>query len=206
MKSAPSIRLVAAVGVLLLLATGCVNLGPGTASPTRLYVLVPLGSGETGVVPNRLEAVSLGVGPLAFPEYLDRPQIVTRVGESEIRTADFANWAEPLQRNFLRVMTENLARLLGTDAVYAYPWRSSLRPAYRLEVAVVRFDADPPGEAVLAVDWEIIDGSGRQVRPRRKAVFRQPVGASDHAAVVAALSRCLADFSREVADGLAALN
>ena len=49
MKTAPSIGLGAAIGVLLLLAAGCVDLGPGTASPTRLYVLAPLEAGEAGV-------------------------------------------------------------------------------------------------------------------------------------------------------------
>ena len=97
MKTAPLIGLGAAIGVLLLLADGCVDLGPGTASPTRLYVLAPLEAGEAGVDHDRLKAASLGVGPLSFPEYLNRPQIVTRVGDSEIRAADFANWGEAMR-------------------------------------------------------------------------------------------------------------
>jgi hypothetical protein len=205
MKTAPSIGLGAAIGVLLLLAAGCVDLGPGTASPTRLYVLAPLEAGEAGVDHDRLKAASLGVGPLSFPEYLNRPQIVTRVGDSEIRAADFANWGEPLQRNFLGVLTTNLTLLLRSDAVYAHPWRSSLRPAYRLEVAVLRFDADSRGEAVLTVSWEILDKGGRQVRPRKRAVFRETVGEGDYPAVVGAMSRALANFSRDLTAEIATL-
>jgi len=204
MKITRAIDLLAPVGFLLLLAAGCVNLGKGTTSPTRLFHLAPLAASEVTAHHSSLKAGPLGVGPLSFPEYLNRPQIVTRIGENEIRTADFANWAEPLQRNFLRVLAENLVLLLGSDAVYTHPWRSNLRPAYRLEVKVIRFDADPTGDAVLTVDWEILDRRSNPVSPQKKSIFREAVNGRDDPAVVKAMSNALGAFSRAAAAQIAA--
>ena len=71
--------------------------------------------------------------------------------------------------------------------------------------AVLRFDADSRGEAVLTVSWEILDKGGRQVRPRKRAVFRETVGEGDYPAVVGAMSRALANFSRDLAAEIATL-
>ncbi len=193
------------IGLILIIPAGCVNLGPGTTDATRLFVLAPMtdeaATAESGYTP----LAALGIGPLAFPEYLNRPQIVTRIGMNEIQMADFANWAEPLQRNFQRVLAENLSLLLGTDAVYTHPWRSTLKPLHRIEMEVTRFDADPRGDAVLSVRWELLDARGRQVLPKTKAVYRQPVAGGDYPAIVAALSLTLADFSRDLTSAIATL-
>ncbi|MBL0713032.1 MAG: membrane integrity-associated transporter subunit PqiC [Desulfosarcina sp.] len=206
MKNFATEKLLAVIVPGLLILVGCVNLGPGTVSSTRLYVLAPLAASEAAEHHGALKDVTLGVGPLIFPEYLNRPQIVTRIANNEIGTAVFANWAEPLQRIFERVLAENLALLLGNDAVYTHPWRSTLVPTYRIVPEVIRFDAEPKGDAVLSVRWEVIDARGQQVIPRKKTVVRQAVREDDDAAVVTAMSRALADFSRKVADEVAALN
>ncbi len=186
------------LGCGLLILSGCVDLGSGTTQATRLYVLTPLAAGETPAASPPNEDFTLGVGPLSLPSYLKRPQIVTRVAESEIIAENFANWAEPLERSFQRVLTENLSLLLGTDAVYPHPWRRTLHPTQRLQLEVIRFDADPTGEAVLAARWEVLDGRGNPLTGKTKSVYRQAVAREDMAGVVAAMSLVLADFSRDL--------
>src|SRR5262245_19194049 len=41
--------------------------------------------------------VSIGVGPVIMPGYLDRTQIVTRSGPDRVKLASFHRWAEPLE-------------------------------------------------------------------------------------------------------------
>jgi uncharacterized lipoprotein YmbA len=187
----------------LCLLSGCVNLGAGTTQRTRLFVLSPLTTAETTATQRTDGDFSLGVGPLTLPAYLDRPQVVTRIADNEIGIAAFANWAEPLDRNFQRTLAENLALLLGTQGVYPHPWRSALRPTHRLLLEVIRFDANPAGDAVLSVRWEVLDNRGEPMIPKRKGVFRQTVTQGDVAGVVAAMSSVLADFSREAAAAIA---
>lgn len=89
--NAPACRpLFALVLVTAVLGAGC--LGGGNA-PTRLYVLAPV---ETPALPAS-GALSVGVGPMHVPGYLDRPQIVTRRDADRIDLGDFDQWGEPLR-------------------------------------------------------------------------------------------------------------
>lgn len=186
--------------VLLLLSgilSGCVNLGKGTERLPRLYVLMAIASDAEDTPINGKENLSIGVGPLAFPEYLKRPQIVTRVGGNELSVASFANWAEPLKQNVLRVMVDNIAALAGTDAVYSYPWRAGYAPRVQLQMDVVQLDAARNGEAILSVRWEWVDQTGSPMMSRQHSVLRQPVQGAEDDSVVAAMNRLLYEFSRQ---------
>ena len=194
------------LGCSLLMLAGCVDLGSGTTETTRLFVLAPMTTDDAPVAGRLDRDFSLGVGPLALPSYLKRQQIVTRIAENEVVTASFANWAEPLDRSFQRVLTENLSLLLGTQAVYPHPWRRTISPTYRLRLQVTRFDANPTGDAVLAARWEVLDGRGQPLTDKTKSVYRQAVAREDMAGVVTAMSLTLADFSRDLATTIASLN
>lgn len=185
--------------VLMLIAGafyGCVNLGKGTERLPRLYLLSAMASvPETAsVIADR--DIAIGIGPLAFPEYLNRPQIVTRMNGRELQAAPFANWAEPLQQNVMRVLTDNLTILAQTEAVYSYPWPAGLAPLYQLQMEVSRFDADRSGEAVLAVRWEWVDRTGKPLMGRKHSVLRVPLAGEGDDDVAASMSRLLLDYSR----------
>jgi uncharacterized lipoprotein YmbA len=205
MMSANAKSMLTLVGCGLWLLAGCLDLGKGTTQTTRLYVLSPLTTAEAPVTTLQDGDIALGVGPLNLPSYLKRPQVVTRIEDNEIVAADFANWAEPLDRSFQRVLAENLSLLLGTDAVYPHPWRRTLRPTYRLQLEVIRFDANPAGDAVLSVRWEVLDTRGQPLTDKKRSDFRQAVAQDDISYVVSAMSLTLADFSREVATVIGAL-
>jgi len=192
---------IAALLIISLGLTGCVNLGKGTERLPQLYVLTPIISDMGSVISGQAD-LSLGVGPLAFPDYLNRPQIVTRTGNSELRMAPFANWAEPLKKNIQRVLVENIATLSGTDAVYGYPWRVGYAPRYQLQLEIVQFDAKRSGDALLAVRWDWLDQTGKPMMSRKHSVLRQPVGGDSNDAVVHTMSRLLLEFSRRAVEEL----
>ena len=195
---------VAVVSTLACFLSGCVNLGKGTERLPRLYVLTATAESARKSSAIQAKDLSIGVGPLAFPEYLNRPQIVTRAGAHELKAAPLAVWAEPLRQNAMRVMTANMATLTGTDAVYSYPWRAGYAPHYQLQLEIVQFDAVPGGEALLVVSWEWLDRTGTLLLPRKRSVLRQPVTGNNDAAVVAAMSRLLHDFTQLSVKTLAA--
>ena len=84
--------------------------------------------------------VALGIGPVALPDYLDRPEIVTRSSGNELSLADFDQWAGRLEDNFTRVLAENLSSILETDRVSLYPWKSSTPVDFQVTVEVSRFE------------------------------------------------------------------
>ena len=187
-------------GFLILtgLLAGCIDLPKGTQRPTRLYMLTATAAAASGPILETEDDLSVGIGPLAFPEYLDRTQIITRTGRHELKGAPFANWAEPLKENVMGVLVDNLAALTGSDAVYSYPWRMDQAPQVQLQLAIDRFDAERGGEAVLAARWEWLDRSGSPLMRRERTVLSLPVEGEGDDAVVAAMSRLLEDFGRTV--------
>jgi len=70
--------------ILMLLLTGCL-LGRGTTRTTRLFVLnataTPADSSDDA------SDLRLGIGRILLPEFLNRPQIVTRTGGNRVRMA-----------------------------------------------------------------------------------------------------------------------
>ena len=94
------------LGLLLSILAGCVG---RTSAPTRFYMLKPIPSAEMKVkFAGRDHYVIVGIAPIEFPAYLDRPQFIIQTGKNEYRLAEFDNWAEPLRNNFERVFFENL--------------------------------------------------------------------------------------------------
>ncbi|MFW6242141.1 MAG: PqiC family protein, partial [Thermodesulfobacteriota bacterium] len=74
---------------LLLAALFLLPVACGRSLPTRFYLLTPQKTGP-GAAPTA--GPSVGVGPVELPDYLDRPQILTRAGEHEIHFAEFDQW------------------------------------------------------------------------------------------------------------------
>ena len=183
-------------GVLAL--TGCAG-----SESVRYYVLSATPAGPNGVA---VRDIPVGVGPVEFPEYLDRPQIVTRTSQNELNVADFDRWAESLKDNTIRVLAENLATLLPSQRVVTYPWKRATPVDYQVTVQVSRFDRLEQGESVLAVRWRVLDGGGAPPAGggggellSRTSTYRETPSGPDYPATVAAMNRNLEAFSRDVA-------
>jgi len=175
----------------LVVLAGC--LGP-RPDPSAFFLLSPVApSAGAAAVP-----VTLGVGPVTIPGYLDRPQIVVRVSDNELSLSEVDRWAEPLLENISRTLEENLARLLPGSSFVAYPWYSFEAPDFAVALDVGRFEADASGAVRLEAEWRL---SGEEGVVDRGAVQIDEMAASpDRAATVAAQSRALAELSSTIAD------
>ena len=195
------------IGIFLIISLvvlgGC--LGKGTQDPTKYYLLQPMASSVTGEHTGAEDGgFSVGVGPVRMREYLDRPQIVTRSGENEIHIGLFHSWAEPLGGNFSSTLTHNLSILLQTDRLALWPWDRKLEHVdYQIIVDVIRFDGVLGGEAVLIARWYVFsykEGMKTEEIIPKKSTYTAPMEDDSYEALVAAMSKTLEDFSREVAD------
>jgi uncharacterized protein len=91
---------------------------PGEYPPDALLLIPPLTSGDTASPASAGQReVTLAVGPVTVPPYLDRPQIVTRTSRAKLTLADFEQWAGPLADTTARVLSEDLALLIPTERV-----------------------------------------------------------------------------------------
>ena len=186
---------VAALSLAALLA-GC-----GTTAPSRFYVLQSSANTEA-VLPGKIAPDAIvGIGPVTLPEYLDRPQMVTRAGDNRLDLAEFDRWAEPLGGNFTRVLADNVSRLLSTERVVLFPWPSSVQVDYKVAVEVMEFEAGPGGIVTLDARWTVFGGGDSAVR--RSHFEEQAPGGYE--AIAAAQSKMLGKLSLEIASAIAEL-
>jgi uncharacterized lipoprotein YmbA len=195
------------LGAVVLISLGCVDLGKGTTTPTKFYVLNSLYSSEQNVPAlTQLPDIAIGVGPVRIPQHLDRPQIVTRSDQNELMMAEFSQWGEPLRVNIARVLAENLSLLLATDQVAIFPWLKSARIDYQVTLEVTRFDGSPGEDALLRARWAIFGEDGKKKLTLDYSNFSEPTGAGDIQTLVAAKSRTVENLSREIAKAVIGLH
>lgn len=185
----------------------CVLLLPGCArsGPVRYYQLSALDGAGTGPVIPEAGRMVLGIGPVRLPEYLDRPQMVTRLTPNRLELADSHRWIEPLGENIPRVLGENLSALLGTDRILLHPWPLPRPPDYQLLVEVLHLENESDGAARLVVLWSVKGKEGGMVLPERRSSYRIPAPARSPEGMVVALNEALGSFCREVAQALTPL-
>ena len=195
---------VVVIAVLVIVLGGC-----GSTAPSRFYILHSLSNLTTGQqAAVDKHDITIVVGPVNLPEYLDRPQIVTRISPSELKLAEFDKWAEPLEHNFSRVLAENLSILLSTDHIFVYPYRKGSVPIkYHVAVDVTRFDGTPGGNVTLGARWTIFGENGKkEMLLMRKSDYSEPTDGSGYEALVSAKSRALTTLSREIAEAIKAIS
>ena len=187
-------RALAPCGVALLVLSGCLG-----SPPTQFYLVPPL-TGTDTAPPASAERrdLTLGVGPVTVPPYLDRPQLVTRASRAKLVLADLDQWAAPLHDTIARVLAENLSLLIPTERVALAPWPRTIDPDYQVTVDVLQFDRGPGGEVVLAARWSLLDRDGKE-RVLRTARLSQAAGGTDYEAAVTAMGRTLEALARDIA-------
>jgi len=191
-----------------LMAAGCSVLSP-QPDPSRFYILTPVaqsnGLAASSAATARNSQLTIGIGPVEFPDYLRRLPVVTRVGPNRIELSDDKRWAEPLDKNFTRVLSENLATMLGTQRIEKYPWPLATKIDYQVEVDVQRFETTSDGQAQLIASWIIHGGRSESILYASKTNATAPAG-TDATSASSALSSDLATLSKARSENVTELD
>jgi hypothetical protein len=146
------------------------------------------------------DTLAIGVGPVEFPKFLDRPQIVTRKSQNQIEVSEFHRWAGSFPGDFSRVLAKNISILLPSDRVAVYPWGEQFSPTYRLKLDVEQFDGRLGERVVLDVTWMVTDQEGTNKLLVRKSLIEEPVSDKNYEALVEAKSNALTTLSRTIVE------
>lgn len=182
-------------------AAGCSPFAP-QPDRSKFFILTPLDDSSTpasrpaGVTTNA--PLTIGVGPIDFPDYLRRLEVVTRTSPNQLDLSAEKRWGEPLDKNFARVFSENVSKLLNTQRIEKYPWPVRTRVDYQITIDVQRFETTADGQSELIARWIIKDGATGKDLYASETTASAPVGPGETGAS-AALSSDLATLSREVA-------
>ena len=190
---------VLSVVVFALCLGGC-----GLSRQAKFYILHPVNSpgaaGKQVALP--APTVTVGIGPVEIPDYVDRPQIVTRTAQNALELAQFDRWGGALKPDVARVLVENLSALLPADQVAVVSWKRSVPLQNRVAIDVTRFDAMPGDSVWLKAQWTIYGQDGKTVAMARETNVREPLSGRDYTSIVAAMSRTLGTLSQDIAAGL----
>ena len=146
------------------------------------------------------DTLAIGVGPVEFPKFLDRPQIVTRKSQNQIEVSEFHRWAGSFPGDFSRVLAKNISILLPSDRVAVYPWGEQFSPTYRIKLEVEQFDGRLGERIVLDVTWTVTDQEGTKKLVVRKSLIEEPVSDKTYEALVVAESNALVTLSRTIVE------
>jgi uncharacterized lipoprotein YmbA len=187
--------------LIILSVLGCTG-----TSPNALYYT--LSSIEKDSIANQSTIIhsdfAIGIGPVTFPDQLERPAIVVQTGKNQLNINEFHRWAGSLQQNFTRVMTQNLAILLKTDQIMARPWERYFKPDIRIAVDIQKFGGQLGVYAELDTIWVIIE-EGKDVEAVvHRSEIKETVSGDSYEALVAAQSRALAILCKEITKALVA--
>ena len=184
------------VGLVLVAIFGCASNG----IDVREYVLTSKALADPS--PATAGALTLAVGPVVVPPYLRRREIVTRVGDNEVRASDTHRWAEDLGHGLARVVAEDLGTLAPGLRVSAFAWRDMGATDYRVAIEVERFEPMPDGTVALAAHWELLRANEPSPVAARSSTLSEDVSGSGATAAVDAMSRAAARLSQEIAQSL----
>ncbi|MEW6667977.1 MAG: PqiC family protein [Thermodesulfobacteriota bacterium] len=142
--------------IIILVLVMALGFGCSSVPPMRFYALNPLDPGSSPVAPTPPKtSLSIEVGSLRLPQYLERPQIVTRRSASRLEVEEFHQWGGNLRKDMMRVLAKNLSQLLGTPRVFISPHSGQAPPDFRVELEVMKFERDPDGKVRLSVQWSL---------------------------------------------------
>ena len=184
--------------VVMGLWTGCF----GTSPRAVYYTLSPIEKAAPPIPAASSDQLAIGIGPIKFPDELNRLSIVTRSGRNRLEVNEFRRWGGSLEKNVTRVMEENLALLLKTDRVMARPWERYFQPDVRIALDFRQFDGRLGEYASLNATWMVIGPSGDEPLLVRRTIIQETAEGDGYDALVDAQSRALAGLCRDIAGAL----
>jgi uncharacterized lipoprotein YmbA len=187
-----------AMAFLVFSLVGCA----GSRSSTY-YLLSPASAGNDAAKSTEQGGcIQLRIARVTIPEYLNRPDIVTRTTENILTLSDDDQWAEPLSDTVARVLAEDISRHVCTKKISLSPGKAFGESDYRVEVEVYRMDGSLGKDAVLDAWWTVSGGAGNLFLQSKRSTLSESVKGNTYSDFVQAQSRMLDTFGREIAEAI----
>ncbi len=175
----------------------------GHAPETHFYTLAPVGP-DTMAPPVNAHVIPVTLGQVNLPQILNRDQLIRRPSPDRVTILPFDRWAAPLDDDLSATLTVDLQQRLPPNSLI----RSDGSP-YDTSVGIIdlyidRFDTDAAGHVTFDVAWTVTNGNPQKTLLRRTEHIEQDAADGSSAAMVAAMSRSVAQLATQIAAGLPA--
>jgi len=197
-----TLKLIFSTLILATMLTSCFGSG-GEKVITKYYLIDPVEFEALNIISDKPLAIE--IIDVHIPQYLERFQIATRVGENRLKFSESNQWGENLRKNLMRTLSRNLSRLLSTQDIGTPLNRSSSSPEYRVQLYIEQFERDVDHKVRLSARWQI---SGRE-SSEPLDVYNQDVVSpviedNDYEQMVTIMRQLYGDLSRKIAESIIA--
>ncbi len=203
MKRIFSLLQVLSVALLSATLVACTITSPSVS----FYTVTSLDEGGTiRSSAKRAYPLAIRVMPVGIPDYLDRPEIMTRKGRNTLELAEFNRWAGSFKESITAVLAENLGLLLGSDLVYVHPPLDIREVDYRVAMTVIRLDSRLGGQVLLKAKWMISPVRNKAPVVTQVSTFIVRLTDDDYETLAAGISQALEQASRKIAEKIISLS
>lgn len=169
--------------------------------PVEFYRL----SADVGLKKNDISAINLknitvGLGPIRIPEYLNRPQMLVAISDYQYTLSEEHRWAEKLDQNILLALYKILPEQLNTEHLIRYPWAQRQEVDYQVGIDILDLTVDAQGQSQLIAQWFIKPKDKPSIDKRFEC--RLSASTTDYAVMVKAQSQCLTQLGQVLAKTL----
>ncbi len=172
-----------------------------STSSTQFYLLKAINPENIEINRPQLKNLTILLKPIKFPEYLDRPQMVTRDSTYKLKLSENHRWAEPLSNEFSRVLIKNLSNRITPNHILEYSELNGLQPDIHLSITVLRLDINEDNQAVLSVKWSYWTENKAAIK-RFSNEYSVPIKDKTYESRVEAQSQAIALFTDAVVESL----
>lgn len=186
-----------------------------SSPPTQFYTLEPVqpcqprSAGANGCQPVSIQERTLHasggpiqVAPVHVPALLERQEIVSERGPSELILSNRHRWGAPVAEMTRRTLTQDLLqRMQGNQVVL--PEQPAPPNTREIVVDILRLQSDAGGRVVLQGSWSLLPAGSDTPTLMRNFSFAEQASASSYAAQVQAMSRLLGQLADDIAGAVA---
>jgi uncharacterized lipoprotein YmbA len=103
----------------------------------------------------------VGVSVVTLPKLLNRPQLVVRLSDSELKFEEQHQWGGRLQEEISQLLATELQALHPQDGVYLYPADNRTMPNQQWSADILQLDGMLGGGVTLQANCRLLDKSNR---------------------------------------------
>ena len=159
-------------------------------------------SSEDPVIDREDSKISILVGPIRLPRYLDRPQIARRKKGGEVKLDEFNRWLGGFETNLTTALAADIRSRVGSPRVVAYPSSPPFQVDYSIRIHVDEWIVDESNDLRVHLRWAIEDrkGTGEPQMSSFKTLVE--LDGRSTAALVEAHDKVISELSRELVNEL----
>jgi len=182
--------------ILILGLSGCITPAPGPRS--QFYLLQPASDGMQETPAG--DGPVVRIGPVQVSEYLNRPQLATRIGGYQIAYDELRRWAEPLCDNIQWVLAKDISGALKEARVISFTEMPTLlNSSLSVPVRVSRLEQRPDGTVLLQASWLVIRNESPHAAIPESITLTRTAASGATEDMVAAQSKLIHELAEKIA-------